>query len=244
MKSTMNPGRLAGLLYVVASVFGVFALLYVPNKLLVDGDAAATAHNIAASASLFRLGIAAELIGQAIFVFVALALYHLLKDVNPRHALAMLTLILIAIPIAFFNEVNSVAALTLAHGPEFLTVFAQPQRDALTRLFLDLRGAGFDVAEIFWGLWLFPLGWLVYRSGFIPRVLGVLLILNGFTYPIDSLASLLAPHLERALHRWTTPFQFGELIFMFWLLIMGATPETELAVPPPSTGRLEQPDQA
>lgn len=244
MKSTMNPGRCAGLLYVVASIFGVFALLYVPGKLLVDGDAAATARNIAASESLFRLGIAAELIGQAMFVFVALALYHLLKDVNPRHALTMLTLILVAIPIAFFNEVNSVAALTLARGPEFLTAFAQPQRDALTRLFLNLRGAGFDVAEIFWGLWLFPLGWLVYRSGFIPRVLGVLLILNGFTYPIDSLAPLLAPHLERTVHRWTMPFQFGELIFMFWLVIMGATPKPNSAYLNHEARRLQQPDQA
>ena len=156
MRFIRNPGRIAGLLYVVASVVGIFGLLYVPSKLIVDGNAAETARNIAASETLFRLGIAAHLIGEALFVFVALALYDLLKAVNPRNALLMLTLILVAIPIAFLNELNAFAALSLAHGTDFLSVFGQPQREALVMLFLNLRGAGFDVAGIFWGLWLFP----------------------------------------------------------------------------------------
>ena len=165
MSFVRNPGRLAGLLYVIASIPGFFALLYVPGKLIVDGNATATANNIAAHETLFRFGIAADLVGQVLFIFVALALYDLLKGVNPRHALSMLTLILVAIPIAFLNEVNSVAALTLVHGGNFLSPFDKPQRDALAMLFLHLRGGGFDVAGIFWGLWLFPLGWLVYSSG-------------------------------------------------------------------------------
>jgi hypothetical protein len=225
MSFTKNPGRLAGLLYVVASIPGFFALAYVPSKLLVHGNATATANNIAANEMLFRLGIAADLMGQAIFIFVALALYDLLKGVNQRHALLMLTLILVAIPIAFLNEVNSIAALVLVRGTDFLSVFEKPQRDALTRLFLNLRGAGFDVAGIFWGLWLFPLGMLVYRSRFLPRFLGVLLMAGTFAYLANSFTSLVLPQYEAVVSRWMSPLQAVEVVFMLWLLIMGAKPK-------------------
>lgn len=226
MRFIRNPGRIAGLLYVVASIVGIFGLLYVPSKLIVDGNAAETARNIAASETLFRLGIAAHLIGEALFVFVALALYHLLKAVNSRNALSMLTLILVAIPIACLNELNAIAALSLVHGADYLSLFGQPQRDALAMLFLNLHGSGFDVAGIFWGLWLFPLGLLVYRSGFLPRILGVALMANCFAFLITSLTSLVLPHYEVLVHGWMRPFHFGELMFMLWLLIMGAKPRT------------------
>src|SRR5258708_1568178 len=225
MTSTRNPGRFAGLLYVLMSIPGVFALIYVPTKLIVHGNATATASNIAAHETLFRLGIVCILMCQAGFIFVALALYELLKEVSQRQAVLMVTLIVVAIPIAFLNELNAIAALVLVRGADFLSIFEKPQRDALAMLFLNLHGYGFDVAGIFWGLWLFPLGLLVYRSGFIPRVMGVLLILNGFTYPANSLTSLLAPQYEHIVSRWMTPLSFGELVFMFWLLIMGAMPK-------------------
>ncbi len=208
MSSTKNPGRFAGflyvlfsipgflamVLYVLFSIPGFLAMVYVPSKLIVHGNAAATASNIAASETLFRLGIAGQLIGMAGFIFVALALYDLLKGVNRRHASLMVTLIVVSIPIAFLNELNSIAALILVRGADFLSIFEKPQRDALAMLFLRLHGQGFVVAEIFWGLWLFPLGLLVYRSRFLPRFLGV----------------------------W--PAVFGELAFMFWLVIKGARP--------------------
>src|SRR5947209_17802525 len=208
--STKNPGRFAGLLYVLTSIVGFFALGYVPDKLIVQGNAAATASNIAASETLFRLGIAGELIGQAGFIFVALALYDLLKGVNRRHASVMVILIVVSIPIAFLNELNAIAALVLVHGTDFLSIFEKPQRDALAMLFLNLHSYGFDIAGIFWGLWLFPMGWLVYRSGFIPRVLGVLLMLNTITFPANSFTSLLAPQYEHVVSRWMMPFGFGE----------------------------------
>lgn len=225
MISTRNPGRFAGLLYLLGSIPGFFALLYVPGKLMVRGDPTVTAHNIAASATLYRLGIFADLAGQTIFIFVALALYHLLKGVNQRHALLMLVLLLVSIPIAFLNELNSVAALTLARGADFLLVFDEPQRIALIRLFLNLRGAGFDVAGVFWGLWLFPLGLLVYRSGFIPRILGILLMVGCFAYLANSFTSLVLPQYETAVSRWMSPIQLVEMLFMLWLLIMGAKPK-------------------
>jgi hypothetical protein len=191
----------------------------------VAGNATATAHNIAAHETLFRLGIAADLIGQALFIFVALALHDLLKGVNPRHALAMLTLILAAIPIAFLNEVNALAALLLVRGADFLSLFEEPQRNALAMLFLKLHGHGFDVAGIFWGLWLFPLGLLVYRSGFLPRILGVLLMIACFAYLANSFTALVLPSYEAIVSQWMSPLQLAEVVFMLWLLIKSAKPK-------------------
>jgi len=224
MNSTKNPGRFAGLLYLLVSIPGAFALIYVPSKLILHGNATATANNIAASETLFRLGIAAELIGQAGFIFVALALYDLLKGVNQRHASLMVTLIVVSIPIAFLNELNAIAALILVRGADFLSIFEKPQRDALAMLFLNLHDHGFDVAEIFWGLWLFPLGLLVYRSRFLPRFLGVWLAIGGFAYVILSLAGVLLPQYQDRIFIISQPALFGELAFMLWLVIKGARP--------------------
>jgi hypothetical protein len=225
MNSNGNPGRFAGLLYVLISIPGIFALIYVPDKLIVHGNATATASNIAAHETLFRLGIAANLISQILFMWVALALYDLLKGVNRRQAALMLTLIVVPVPIVLLNELNAIAALILVRGADFLSIFEKPQRDSLAMLFLNLHSYGFDITAIFWGLWLFPLGLLVYRSGFIPRLLGVLLMLNGFTFPVNSFTSLLLPQYENIVSRWMKPLSFAELLFMFWLLIMGAKPK-------------------
>jgi hypothetical protein len=224
MSSLKNPGRFAGLLYVLTSFVGFFAMGYVPSKLIVHGSAAATASNIAASETLFRLGIAGELIGQAGFIFVALALYDLLKGVNRRHASLMVTLIVVSIPIAFVNELNSIAALVLVRGADFLSIFEKPQRDALAMLFLNLHHHGFVVAEIFWGLWLFPLGLLVYRSRFLPRFLGVWIILAGFAWVVLSLTGILLPQYQDKVDTYAQPAFFGEIAFMMWLLIRGARP--------------------
>ena len=231
MTITKNPARFAGLMYIIASIPNFFALAYVPGKLIVDGNATATADNIAAHEMLFRLGIATDLIGQALFILAALALYDLLKGVNQQHALLMLIFILVAIPIAFLNEVSAIAVLRLVRGADFLALFQKPQRDALAMLFLNLRGGGFDVAGIFWGLWLFPLGLLVYRSGFLPRFLGVVLVVSGFAYLANSFTSLLLPRYAAVVDRWMSPLEFGEVVFMFWLLIRGAKPPTTLPVP-------------
>jgi len=224
MSSTKNPGRFAGLLYVLTSIVGFFAMGYVPNKLIVHGNAAATASNIAASETLFRLGIAGELIGQAGFIFVALALYDLLKGVSRRHASLMVLLIVVSIPIAFLNELNSIAALILVRGADFLSVFEKPQREAIAMLFLDLHHYGFVVAEIFWGLWLFPLALLVYRSRFLPRFIGVWIAAAGVAWVILSLTGVLFPQYQDKVYSYSQPAFFGEITFMFWLLIKGAKP--------------------
>ena len=224
MSSIKNPGRFAGLLYLLTSIVGFFAMGYVPSKLIVHGNAAATANNIAASETLFRLGIAGELIGQAGFIFVALALYDLLKGVKRLHALLMVILIVVSIPIVFVNELNSIAALVLVRGAAFLSMFAKPQRDALAMLFLKLHSQGFVVAEMFWGLWLFPLALLVYRSRFLPRFLGVWLAIAGLAWVILSLTGLLLPQYQDKVYAYSQPAFFGEIAFMLWLLMKGARP--------------------
>src|SRR5712691_12089644 len=224
MSSIKNPGRFAGLLYVLFSIPGFFAIVYVPSKLIVQGNAAATASNIAASETLFRLGIAGQLICQAGFIFVALALYDVLKGVNQRHASLWVILVVVAIPMAFLNELNSIAALVLVRGADFLSTFEKPQRDALAMLFLNLHHHGIVVAEIFWGLWLFTLGLLVYRSRLLPRFLGVWLAIGGFAYVILSLTGVLLPQYQDKVFTYSQPAFFGEVALMLWLVIKGARP--------------------
>jgi hypothetical protein len=224
MSFTNNPGRFAGLLYILTSIPGFFAMMYVPSKVIVHRNAAATANNIAASETLFRLGIAGQLIGQAGFIFVALALYDLLKGVNRRYASLMVTLVVVQIPIAFLNELNSIAALVLVRGADFLSIFEKPQRESLAMLFLNLHFQGFVVDEIFWGLWLLPLALLVYRSRFLPRFLGVWLALGGFAWVILSLTGILSPQYYDKVFTYSQPAAFGEVAFMLWLVIKGAKP--------------------
>jgi hypothetical protein len=224
MSSTKNPGRFAGVLYVLMSIVGFFALGYVPKHLIVTGNAAATASNILASETLFRLGIAGNLIGQAGFIFVALALYDLLKGVNRRQASLMVLLIVVSIPIALANELNAIAALVLARGADFLSAFGKAQRDALAMLFIEMHNHGFAAAEIFWGLWLFPLGLLVYRSRFLPRFLGVWLGLAGLAWLTLSLTGILLPQYQNKVYSMSQPAFFGEVALMLWLSIKGARP--------------------
>jgi hypothetical protein len=220
--SRKKTARLAGLLYFVFSLFGFFSLMYVPSKIFVAGDAAATARNIAAHELLFRAGIMGNLIGSIGFIFVALALYELLKEVNKRQAVLMVTLIVISLPISLLNEVSHLAALKLLSGANYLSAFTKPQLDAVVMVFHGLWGQGMLVAGIFWGLWLFPFGVLVYKSGFLPRIIGVLLIIAGFGYLAGSLTSLLFPTYASAVSRVANILTAGELPIILWLLIMGA----------------------
>jgi hypothetical protein len=226
---TKKTARVAGVMYVLMGLTAPFTLIYLPRKLIVPGNAAATASNVLASEMLFRLSIVAVLISSVLFVFLGMALYRLLGGVNRERALLMVALIAISVAIGFVNEVNNIAALTLFRGPAFLSAIDKPQRDALGTLFLHLRGQGLVVDQIFWGLWLFPLGLLVMRSGFIPKILGVLLIINGVAYLVASLTALLAPAYAGVVNRIALLPETGELWIMLWLLIKG------VRVPPPAT---------
>lgn len=221
MNSTQKTARIAGGLYLLSAATAGVPLIYVPSTLIVSGNAAETANKILASEMSFRACIISELIGAIIFIFMVRVLYRLLSGVNKTHASLMVVLVLISVPITFLNVLNEIAALTLLHGDEFLSVFDKPQRDALAMLFLGLHGDGANLANIFWGLWLFPFGVLVMRSGFLPRILGVLLILNCFALVAVSLTALLLPAYLDVVNRSAIIPELGELWMMAWLLIKG-----------------------
>ncbi len=204
--------RVAGFLYLTLLPLGLFGLLYVPSRLMVPGDAAATAKNIIGSESLFRLSIVTAFLVHLINIFVVLILYQLLKPVNRRMALLMVIFLLLGVPIAMFNEINNFAVLRLLHGPD----------NGLITLFLDLHETGIQIAGIFWGFWLFPMGYLVYKSGFLPRILGVLLIVAGLGILVESGAAFLLPNNKVGIGVFTF---WGEVLFPLWLLIRGVNVE-------------------
>jgi len=224
MQSRWNPGRVAGCLYLLL-LAGPVRLIYIPSKLFVPGNATATANNIAMHETLFRIGMVTDLFCGTVLIFLVLAFYRLFKGVD--QGLSVLVIILGGIlpsAINFFNVLNDAAALMLARGADFLSALDKPQRDALAMLFLRLHHHEVVAAEIFWGLWLFPLGMLVYRSRLLPRFLGVWLIINGFAYLALSLIGLLAPQFESTASNWAFPAELGELALMLWLVIKGAKP--------------------
>jgi len=229
MTSLSKNARVAGLFYLTLMT-APLRLIYIPNKLFVHGDATATANNIAAHETLFRLGILSDLFTATMVIFLTLALYRLFEGVD--EGLARLVVILGALmvtPISFLNTINDAAALVLVRGADFLTVFDKLQRDALAMLFLRLHGHGVLVNEVFWGLWLLPFGLLVYRSRFLPRILGVWLMLNCFAYLAESVTGILWPQYESTVSNWAFPVMFGELAIMLWLIIMGAKERQPLA---------------
>jgi hypothetical protein len=224
--SAMNPikkqAHIAGVLYVLASIAAVFAWIYVDGRVFVRDDAAATTNNIRAFETLLRLGIASELIGSITFIFVVLALYRLFKSVSEKHAMAMAILLLISTPIGLLAVVGELAALILAGGANFLSTFDRRQLDSLSYLFFSLHGQALVVAQIFWGLWLFPFGTLVIRCGFIPRFLGFLLFIAGAGYLIGSFSVLVLPNYKQLGNQIAMILELGELPTIFWLLIWGA----------------------
>ncbi|WP_035351225.1 DUF4386 domain-containing protein [Edaphobacter aggregans] len=234
MSSTHNPGRVAGVWYLFLCILGPLRLIYIPNKLFVSGNPTATVHNIAVHPWLFRFGIVADLICAVILIFLVLALYRLFKGVNQY--LAVLVVILGGVMpslLYFVNVVTDAGALMIARGADFLSVFDKPQQDALVVLLLHLHDYQVTAAEILWGAWLLPLGTLVYRSHFLPRFLGVWLVINGFAYILMSFTGILLPQYEQKLFLFAQPALFAELVFMLWILIRGARPPAPSATAAP-----------
>ncbi len=222
MDSLNRKARIAGLLYLLLIIPGPFSLIYIPSVLIVRGNATATANNVLASETLFRLGMASDVAGAFFFILLVMALYRLLAGVNKAHASLMVALVLVSAAVSLVNVVSNVAALTLFRGGEFLAVLDKPQRDAFAMLFLRVHGQGNIINQTFWGLWLIPFGILVFRSGFLPRFLGVWLIVNGFAYVALSFTGLLLPDHYSVAFRMAQPLLFGELAIILWLLIKGA----------------------
>ncbi|MGA9292570.1 MAG: DUF4386 domain-containing protein [Ignavibacteriaceae bacterium] len=221
MSPNKNTARLAGLLYFIWILTGVYGIFFLPSQTFVEGDAAATANKVLSNEFLFRTGIVNDIISNTLWVFMALILYRLFKPVNERYSKLLVALVLVQIPAMFFMEAFNISSLMLFKG-KILNSFESAQRQDLAMMFLGFNGYIALVLETFWGLWLFPFGQLVYKSGFIPRILGIFLILNGAAYVVHSFTSLLFPGYQAAVRLFAFPFWIlGEISIMLWLLIKG-----------------------
>ena len=221
MNSAKRTARAAGFLYLIIFCLGIFAELFVRQNLIVPGDAAATVNNIMASESLFRLSLLIDLIRHTFLILLPLVLYRLLKPVNQNIALLMVVLALVSISIAFINELNHFAVLLLLNSADYLTAFGADQLQAQVMFFLDLYAYGAYIPQLL-SLWLLPLGYLVFKSGFLPRILGILLMVGCFCYLIDAVSFLLFANSMATLSLLAF---ISELIFALWLLIKGVNVE-------------------
>jgi len=223
-----RDARIAGWLYFLFAAPGPFCLMYVPHKIIVRGDAAATAANVLAHEMLLRTSVVIWLFGMALWIVLAVVLYRLFSGVSKALASLLVIFVAVSAGIAFLNELNNLAAVLVLGGKEFAGPLTQPQREALAMLFLRLHGQGHAVNEMFWGLWLIPFGLLILRSRFIPRLLGIWLLLDGFAWIILSSVALLVPRYNDLAFKVAQPAVFAELAVMLWLIIAGVrAPATE-----------------
>ncbi len=209
--------RVAGILYLALVPLSFFGMM-VASGIVVPGNTAATVSHILAAELQFRLGIVTTLLIQIVNIFVVLALYRLLKPVNREMAFLMVIFLLLGAPIAMLNELNQFAVLAIVRNSASLTGFTAEQLQALVSLLVNLHQQGINIASIFWGLWLFPMGYLVFKSGFLPKILGILLVIGGIGYLVQSFAAFLLPSFTVNLALFTF---WGEVLFPLWLLIKG-----------------------
>jgi len=224
-QNNINPNktaRIAGFLYLLLVPLGILGILYIPTTLFVSGDIAATISNIRANESLFRLGIVSAIAAQLVNIFVVLYLYKLLKPVNKGMAQLMVIFLLLGVPIAFLNELTHLAVLLLLNGADYLAVFTTEQSQGMVAFFLDLHQYGIFIAQVFWGLWLFPMGYLVYKSGYLPRIIGILLMIGCFGYLMDSFIFFFVPDFGITVSEFTF---LGEVLLPLWLVIKGVNVE-------------------
>src|ERR1700674_5023033 len=221
MSSPKRLARIAGLLYLLVGIFGGFAEGYVEPKMYVAGNAAATTANVAANAGLVRMGVVADLLDGTFFVFLALTLYILLKHVHQSVARAITCL----------SALFAFEGLRVATGAVDLAAFGAGGSNALVLLLLDAQHYGLLIAQIFFGLWLAPLGYLAYRSGWFPKALGVVLVAACASYLVDLLAAFLSPDIGKAIHGFAAILPaIAEPAMVIYLLVIGVwirKPETE-----------------
>jgi hypothetical protein len=232
MTDLKKTARVAGLLYLAVVVTGIFSLIYVPSHITVAGDPSATVRNIMASERLLRLGIVVELLSHAVFLVLPFALYKLLRPAGDTAAVLMVALAVMIVPITFVNNINKLNVLSLLNGAGHLRGLTAGDVEARVMLSLSAYANGILVSKVFWGLWLLPFGYLVLRSGFLPRALGILLMLGCLGYLIDFVGRVLFPGFaQTTLATYVgLPAAFGELGICLWLLVVGAgEPKREAA---------------
>lgn len=222
MNTVNKTARIAGFLYLIYIVTTIASDVFGRSKLVVFGDAAATARNIIASESQFRIGIVGDLISIVFFLLTAWALCVLLKPVNKDLASLFLLLNLGGVAVYSINLLNQFAAVLLLSGAGYLQVFQANQLQALAMFFLSLYKNGYWISQIFFGAWLFPLGYLVMKSGFLPRILGIVMMIHCVGWLMTFLQFFLFPGFGAIVYL-TYPLGFiSELGLSLWLLIVGA----------------------
>ncbi len=222
MSSPKRLARIAGLLYLIVGIFGGFAVGYVSPSLYVPGNAASTAAKVAANPGLVRIGVLADLLQATVFVFLGMTMYLLFKHVNKNAARAMVIIVAIATTIMCLDKVFQFAALRVATDASYATAFGAAGSNALVLLLLDIHNYGYLIAQIFFGLWLVPLGYLAYQSGMFPRALGVVLIGAGAFYVVDVLVAFVDADLSKAIHGFLVIVPtIAEVSMLGYLLIRG-----------------------
>lgn len=218
LKST---ARVAGLLYLAIAITAAIGFMVIPESMMVPDDPKATAQNILDKEFLFRLSIFMTMLSQVAYVFLGLVLYRLFKGVSVSLSRSLLMIIFASVPVAFILIFYQFSALSiLQDGP--LAVFDQVQQYSLAYADMNMFRTGLVVIGIFWGLWLLPFGLLVIRSGFIPRILGYLLIIGGISYLVDVAAYTLFPPLQPGTNLLVAvTSSIAELAMVLWLLIKG-----------------------
>jgi len=220
--SPKRIARIAGVLYLLVGIFGGFAQGFVYPKIYVAGDAATTVANLLANSGLARLGVVADFFDNITWVFLALILYGLLKHVNKSAARAMVVLVAIGAGITMLNAVFEFEALRVATGAVNLSGLGAAGPNALALLLVDAQHYGLLIASIFFGLWLVPLGYLAYKSGWFPKALSVGLVVGGACYLVDMLAAFLVPDFGKAIHGYVTiPSAIAEVWMVLYLLVIG-----------------------
>lgn len=232
MNSNKHTARLAGFIYLIVVFTGIFSLAYVPSKLIDWDDASKTFQNIAASESLYRLSLVSSVICYVAFLLLLLVLYQLLRSVNESAAKLMVILAVVSVPISILNLQNKYAALSLVNGANYLKVFNDQQLQSQMMFFLDKYDNGILIVQVFWGLWLLPFGYLVYKSKFLPRILGALLMMGCFGYLINFVGHTMMPDFNKTvLSQYVIlPATLGEIGTCLWLLIMGIKNQAEPSI--------------
>ncbi len=223
MNADKQTARLAGLLLLLGAATSSFTLLYVRSRLIVFGDAAATVNNIIACESLFRAGIATSILGQIFSLFFGLTIFRLFKNFNQTLAMALLISLLVGVAVGTINSFNNLAALTLVTNADYVRAFQPEQLDALAMTFLRVNNYGVGLVEMFTSLYLFSLGLLIIKSGYLPRILGILLMIGACAFQVNTFTKILVPLFYPGLITQMTMFlnAFGPLGTMLWLIIKG-----------------------
>ena len=238
MTSPKRLARIAGLFYLLVGIFGGFAEGFGDPKLYVAGNAAATAANVLADPGLVRIIVVAHLLNAIFFVSAAMALYILLQHVNKSVARAMLIFVALAVGITTLNAVFQFEGLRVATDSAYAAAFGTAGSNALVLLLLDIQHYGTLSAQVFFGLWLAPLGYLVYKSGLFPKALGVVLVAASVCYLLDLLAAFLLPDFGKQIHPFIVIVPaIAEIWMVLYLLVVGVRtmkPDKEILAAAPA----------